>query len=566
MPQSSLHSQLHRLDGASYKAYQDLKGSHEFPDFTLSFDRIQGDPFAAPSQCRVQIPQSVAQFPVALFNNAVKSIALRDYLIRQFDRACQALQHKRGSGSSGLIRIVQPSQIILDRSAVLIDEQYLEVRFVVGLPAFGRRIAGQQAIELLCEDLPRIVDRALIYPHLNADNLQTHLHTAEDAHALREQLAEHQLVAFLAEGSILPRRSGIDDRPLLDRPIALQVPDSLKIELPVPHRGSIVGLGIPQGITLLVGGGYHGKSTLLRAIERGIYNHIPGDGREFVVTRPNAVKIRAEDGRSVHQVDISPFINHLLRGQSTRQFCTPNASGSTSQAANVIEAIAAGSDLLLLDEDTCATNFMIRDRRMQALIAKDREPITPFLDRVRQLYTEHGISTILVMGGCGDYLDVADTVIALHDFYPQDVTPQARAIAQTYPSDRQPEGGKTFGSKPDRLLPADFLRQTGLHAQAKLKVRDRQTLSLDRQTIDLSGLEHLIEPAQLQAIALALTQLASHDTDRSHLHDRLTHLMDQLEKQSWHALSRFPRGDLAQFRHLELAAVLNRLRPCDFDR
>ena len=158
---------------------------------------------------------------------------------------------------------------------------------------------------------------------------------------------------------------------------------------------SSLAQGFPQGITLIVGGGFHGKSTLLNALEAGVYNHKPNDGRELVITDPDVVKIRAEDGRSVSGVDISPFINNLPFGQETTQFSTENASGSTSQAANIMEALECEELLrMLVDEDTAATNFMIRDQRMQQLIAKDKEPITPFIDRVRQLYNEHNVSTI----------------------------------------------------------------------------------------------------------------------------------------------------------------------------
>jgi predicted ABC-class ATPase len=557
--QSDLRQILRQIDQQSYRAYKDLQRSYEFPGFTLLIDRIQGDPFASPSQMRVRIPQSRAEFPRHLYDNASREIALRDYLTRQFDRESHTARQQRGSGSSGLIAIAQPQQTILERTSAFINDEWVEVRFVVGLPAFGRRVAGIQAIAMLCEDLPELVQRALHYRALDAKQVQRHVETAEDADWLRQQLAERGLVAFIADGAILPRRSGVDDRPLRDNSIPFQSAESLRVEFDCPNRRRVTGMGIPAGVTLIVGGGYHGKSTLLRAIEVGVYNHIPGDGRERVVTNPAAVKIRAEDGRSVAGVDISPFINHLPLGQSTTQFSTENASGSTSQAASIVEALEAGAKVLLVDEDTSATNFMIRDRRMQALIAKDKEPITPFIDKIRQLYTDYSISTILVMGGSGDYFDVADTVIAMQDFQPQDVTAQARAIAQQYATERTPEGGQQFGTLTPRHLtvpPSD--RE---EFSVKRKVRALDTILLGKEEIDLSAVEQIVDTAQLRAIAATLVCLQQHYLDgKLTLPEILDAAMTDIERGGFDPLAFCPPGDFAHFRRFELAAALNRWR------
>ncbi|MBW4473726.1 MAG: ABC-ATPase domain-containing protein [Stenomitos rutilans HA7619-LM2] len=555
--QASLHLLLHRLDQQNYKAYKDLRGSYEFADFTLLLDRIQGDPFASPSQCRVRIPQTIASFSKDLYRNPSRAIALRDYITRQFDQAAQSMRQHRGNGSSGLIAIAQPKQTILERTAAFIDDAWLEIRFVVGLPAFGRRVAGLQAAELLCDDLPQLIDRVL-YRALNAGAIQRHVEVAEDAAWLQQQLVDQSLVAFVADGAILPRRSGVDDRPLLDG-IPFQSPASLRVEFTCPNRGVITGMGIPAGVTLIVGGGYHGKSTLLRAIELGVYTHIPDDGREFVLTESAAVKVRAEDGRSVAGVNLSPFINHLPLGRSTTPFSTQNASGSTSQAASIIEALEAGTKLLLIDEDTAATNFMIRDRRMQALIAKDREPITPFIDKVRQLYTEYGVSTILVMGGSGDYFDVADTVIAMQDFQPQEMTAQAQAIAQQYTTDRAPEGGTQFGTLTPRFLSVQS--STNNDRPPKRKVRDLDTIVLGHDEIDLSAVEQIAETGQLRAIAATLLYLQQHYLGGNRpLTEVLDYAMADIVAGGFDDLTGFPNGDFAHFRRFELAAAINRWR------
>ncbi|MEG5018665.1 MULTISPECIES: ABC-ATPase domain-containing protein [unclassified Microcoleus] len=573
----SLQRHLLQLDNRGYKAYKDIQGSYEFSEFTLIIDYVQGDPFASPSKFRVIVPPNIAQIPRELFNSRSREIALRDYLTRQFDKAAYSISSKRGTGKSGMIAVTRFGQEVLERTSAFIissarsdigDLGGVELRFAVGLPAGGRSILGRQAAEMLCEDIPQIVSNSLKYANLNAAECRRHVETVEDADWLRQQLAENGLVAFVADGSILPRRSGVDNSPLLNNAVAFQSPPSLKVEFNCPNRGLISGMGIPAGITLIVGGGYHGKSTLLRAIELGVYNRIPGDGREFVVTNPAAVKIRAEDGRSVAGVDISPFINHLPQGRDTAQFYTENASGSTSQAANIIEALelvaSCQEDLvpvLLVDEDTAATNFMIRDRRMQELIAKDKEPITPFIDKVRQLYADYGVSTILVMGGSGDYFDVADTVIAMENFQAHDVTEKAKEIAINYSISRAAEGGENFGEITQRVpIPASLDPSRG-RRNVRVKVRDVDELAFGTEEIDLGAVEQIVDSGQLRAIAAAMVYAKQQYMDgKRTLSEIIDLVMADIEAQGMDILSPFPEGDFAMFRRFELAAAINRLR------
>lgn len=560
----TLYQRLLHLDRRNYKAYREIQGQYDFPHFTLAIDHVQGDPFAAPSRLRIFVPQSQARFPASLYHTQSRRVALCDYLTRQFHRQTQQLSGKRGSGKSGLIAITDPGQQVLERSAVWIDDRHVEVRFVVGLPAQGRTILGQQAVELF-KHLPDLVERSLRFACLHQDAIRQQVETVEDADWLRSQLADRGLVAFIPDGAMLPRQSGVDDRPLAAG-LPFQSPDSLRVSFDRPNQGQITGMGIPKGVTLIVGGGYHGKSTLLRAITTGVYNHIPGDGREQVVTDANAVKIRAEDGRSVVGVNISPFINHLPQGRSTICFSTENASGSTSQAATIMEALELGATTLLVDEDTSATNFMIRDQRMQALIAKEQEPITPFIDKIRQLYEDYDVSIILVMGGSGDYFDVADTVIAMTEFEPEEVTAQAKQIAQRYATQRITEGGTQFGTVTPRIpLPTcRDARQTEAAPRSrppKLKVRDVDELVVGQTTIDLSAVEQIVDVSQLRAIGAAISYLQQHYLDGQRcLADSIECVMADLGAGSLDILTPYPQGDLANFRPHELAAALNRLR------
>ena len=560
----TLRQLLYDLDNRGYKAYKDIRGRYDFSQFTLSIDRVQGDPFAAPSNLRVFISHEGAGFPRSAFRNSVRSLAFCDYLTRQFSRAAMEASEHRGSGNSGKIQMVRVGQEVLWRTAMSISEQGIEARFTVGLPARGRRILGDAAAGLLCEDIPRIVKSSLIYQNWSGETiagLQKQLETVEDGEALRSQLRDLGLVAFVADGAILPRRSGVDKRGLHRDGIPFRAPESLRVTLDTSNSGKMTGMGIPAGVTLIVGGGYHGKSTLLRAIELGVYAHVPGDGREYVVSDRAAVKVRAEDGRGVTGVDISPFISDLPQGLDTTKFSTTNASGSTSQAANMMEALEVGARLLLVDEDTSATNFTIRDRRMQALIAKESEPITPLIDKVRQLYTDYGVSTLLVMGGSGDYFEVADTVIAMNRFVPEEVTQQAREIAEKYPTERQIEGGDHFGQISARVPLAASLDPSRGRKSVQVKVRDTNEIVFGEEAIDLACVEQLVETGQVKAIAEAMVYAKEYYLDgRRSLAEALAEVIADVDIDGLDVLTRFPEGNLVEFRIFELAAALNRLR------
>ncbi|RME60903.1 MAG: ATPase [Caldilineae bacterium] len=558
-----LRATLRRIDGRGYKAYKDIRGTYTFPRFVLAIDYVQGDPFAAPSRVRAIVPPRIARLDPELYAKPSRAVGVACFLARAFARAAHRLSQRRGTGKSGEIRIEAPGQEVLPNTAVQVHpDGTVEARFTVGLPAAGRRVLGREAEELLIEDIPALVEASLLAASHTPEQLWLHAATNEDADALRAELGKRKLVAFVADGAILPRRSGVDDRPLQEGTvIPFTSPESLRVTISLPHAGLVSGMGVPAGVTLIVGGGYHGKSTLLRAIERGVYNHRPGDGRERVVSAGGLVKIRAEDGRAVTGVDISPFIQDLPLGQSTVDFSTQNASGSTSQAAAIMEALEAGATGLLIDEDTAATNFMIRDARMQALVPKAREPITPFIDRVRQLWEEHGVSSILVIGGSGDYLDVADTVIALDAFRPLDVTERARAVAAAHPTGRVAEGGDRFTARLQRRPRPESLDPSKGRREVNIKTRGLQTIQFGTDTIDLSAVEQLVAWPQTRAIGEALYYARQRYMDgRRTVAEILDRVMADLEREGLDVLDPRRMGDFALFRRYELAAALNRLR------
>ena len=561
-----LEKELGRIDGRGYKAYKDIAGAYDFGRYQLFVDHVQGDPFAAPSKLRIRIDWKEAGFPDWSIQSDSRRTAFRDYLTREFSKAAYRLSKgRRGSGKGGRISIDTPGQEVLDRTSVmLIDtrkERGIEVRFFLGLPAFGRKIAGREAKIMFFKELPNIVDHALYFDEGELSALKVHVEVNEDADALRALLDEHNLVAFVAEGAVLPRRSGIDDRPMeQDQAVPFSSPESLRMTLTLPNRGEITGMGFPKGVTLIVGGGYHGKSTLLKAIERGIYNHIPGDGREFVLSSDTSFKVRAEDGRSIEKTTITPFISNLPGGRDTEAFSSKDASGSTSQAANIIEALEAGARVLLVDEDTSATNFMIRDHRMQELISPEREPITPFIDKVQQLAAEWNISTILVIGGSGDYFDVADRVIAMNEYIPEDVTHRARAIAEKYKAERKQEGGVSFGPFRHRAPIPESLDPSKGKRDKKLTSHGVRELEFGSNSIDLSLVEQLLDQSQTRTIGEVLLRIRTLADGRRTVQEILEEIYSKRGEDFFHELSPRVPGDLAYVRGIEVACALNRHR------
>jgi len=557
---AALRQLLLGLDGAPYPAYKEIKRAWEFPDFTLLVDHVQGDPFADPSRVRARVPLGQAGFPPHCWTAASRTLGVRSLLARRFAAEARRASRPQGTGKGGLLLLDAPGQEVLETTAVLADADALEARFAAGLPARGRRILGRAAAELLCDRVPEVVGRSLLHASLDPAAVRRAADANEDAQALRAQLAERGMVAFMADGAVLPRRSGVDPRPLEAGVVPFRSPESLRVTVSLPHAGPVSGLGVPRGVTLIVGGGFHGKSTLLRALELGVYDHRPGDGRELVVTDAAAVKIRAEDGRAVAGVDISPFIGDLPGGAETRRFTTQEASGSTSQAANIVEALEAGARVLLVDEDTSATNFMIRDHRMQELVAKDREPITPFVDKVRQLWEELGVSTVLVMGGSGDYFEAADTVIALEAYHPRDVTAEAKTIAARYRAERRPEGGERFGAPSRRAPLGTSLDPSRGRREESVKAHGRDTLLFGTEEVDLSAVEQLVHPGQLRALGAALLGVRRLADGRRTVAEILDRVEEEVAAGGLDRLVDRPLGTLCAFRRFELAAALNRIR------
>jgi predicted ABC-class ATPase len=554
-----LGATLDRIDRKGYGAYRDLSGTHDLGHFVLFMDRVQRDPFAPPSLIRIRT--KVNPFDPTLFGNSVRRVAFEDFLTRSVEREIRrVVRGNRGSGGSGRVEIQRASQVVLPRTSMVVEPGYVEARMAVGLPARGRSVDASAARTVLLEELPEVVRRGLDpAPEggVDVERAKLHVESVEDADHLRGLLPGLGLVAFVADGAVLPRESGASDRPLREGAVPFGSPEEHRVEVELPNKGVVSGMGVAEGVTLVVGGGFHGKSTLLSALSWGVYDHVPGDGRELVVTRGDAVKVRAEDGRSVSGVDISAMIGDLPGGRSTKVFSTPNASGSTSQAANIAEAIEVGTSLLLVDEDTSATNFMIRDERMRELVR--REPISPFIDLVRPLHRSLGVSTVVVVGGVGDYLDVADRVILLEDYAPSDATPRSREVTKRFPL-RAPLTQRAVRPPRERAIDTSSINlRRGKRQTAR--GRGLHTIELGRERVDLSYLEQLAEAGQTEAVARIIREWATAGEVRG-VGELVREALASVSEKGLDSLGNYRGhpGEMSLPRAQEVAAATNRVR------
>ncbi len=577
---NELRTLLRSIDHKSYPAYKSLAGAYHFGSFILSIDHVQGDPFASPSSLHVEIAHKDAGFPGACYARDCSRIALQDFLTRKLSSLFEDFNFKaKGSGKSGLMSVTRCGQEVLERSACQITDTRIIARFHIGFPAFGRTINAGELEKILFDFLPRCVESCFFYRRLDAKKVENAVFLAEDQAAVREILNREGLAAFVANGSILPRKSGVSDLPLKDS-IPFTSPASMERTFTLPHKGEIKGMAVPKGITLIVGGGYHGKSTLLEALQMGVYNHIAGDGREFVITDDTAVKLRAEDGRSIRNVDISLFINDLPNKKDTTSFGTPDASGSTSQAAGVIEGVEAGARLFLIDEDTSATNFMVRDDFMQQVISRKKEPITPFLERARDLYEKAGVSTILVAGSSGAFFYIADKILQMDCYRPVDITDHVKSLCKDHaapriqapdfavpdfarllpPANRSARGSDRrggYGGRGGRGGSDDSRRE-----HMKVKTFGKDSFSLDKETVDMRYVEQLADSEQTNALAHLLRYGLEQVIDgKKTVRQTVQVLFDILNKQGWEPFcsSYVPCG-LAKPRKQEIFACINRFR------
>lgn len=556
----NLRTMLKQIDRKGYPAYKSLAGRYDFGEFVLSIDHVQGDPFASPSDISIYVPQRVALFEKEWYRTRAREIALEDHILRRFYQKVSKYSFlAKGSGKSGAIYVSRPGQEILERSACAIESSTgnLALHLKVGFPANGRTIHAGELEKILFDYLPDCVEQALKAKAYRTEELEEVMLLTDRQEYIRREMKQQGIVAFVADGSILPRESGVSELPMKSAK-PFYSPKHLCVQFVCPDKEVISGMAIRKGITLIAGGGYHGKSTLLKAIERGVYSHIKGDGREYVLTEESAVKLRSEDGRSIQGVDISNFIKDLPNKKDTTSFVTEDASGSTSQAANVMEAIEAGSRLFLIDEDTSATNFMIRDELMQMVIDSESEPITPYIDRMEQLYQELGISTILVAGSCGAYFHKADTILQMKEYEPFDITEFAKEKAESFKSRESDKKPLTIPVFQRKVSSAQRFRD-----RIKVKTMGLDSISIDKEIIDVRYLEQIANEEQLQALGVFFKYLLQYEMDgKKDMRQLVEGLYDTLETEGMKSVyggNYLPMG-LCMPRKQEMYACINRYR------
>ncbi|MCD6410124.1 MAG: ABC-ATPase domain-containing protein [Candidatus Verstraetearchaeota archaeon] len=534
---------LSRLDGRGYKGYKFLQGkSFRVKFFTLTFTRIQEDPFAPPSMVEVLLKAEEHGFP-RKFLEREAATPFSDFLARQLYEECKRHRRKMGTGNGGFLGVPKPSPCILQRSCVETCNGNIVARIYVGLPARGRRILGKAAGILLLETLPKVVEASLTRRHVDMASLERHVELFLDQEFLRGELKKRGLVAFIADGSILPRESSYSVRPMATAK-PFRSPPSLSVVFRLPSGRIIAGMGVPEGVTVITGGGYHGKTTLLRAIQEGVYNHVEGDGREFVVTRRSAVKIRSEDGRIVRCVDISPFISELPSKVDTSTFTTEEASGTTSAAAWLCEALELGAEVILIDEDTIATNFLTQDDKMRILIKK--EPVKPLSSLLREIYERLGVSFIIAAGSSSELLAAADTIILMEEYTPRDITEQAKQLV------RKKVTGWLFSPPAARRL-------WKLPSIERVKIRNKMLVINRTVNLDLSSLEQLVEEQQLKTIAAALKWISS-SCEGLTLKEVAERIDDALSEGFGKLFRRVVPPDCSYVRGFEVVFALNHLR------
>lgn len=532
-----LKSLIQNIGEKTPKFYKSIEGSYLFNSFILFIDYVHEKPNDPTGLFRIKIDQENAQFPKNTFSNRRREIALRDFLSRTFYHAVTEFS------SDEFISFEYPGQEIIERTSVFVDSSFVEVRFNVTLRSDQGTPGSDDLEDFLFVQLPQIVDSSLIFGHIDKEALYKHIETSEDADFLRNELENLRLIAFIAEDSMLPRFPENSQLPL-NESIPFRSPYNLKMDVELPNKGQISGMGIPRGITYITGDKHQGKSSLLNAIQMGIYNHIPGDGREFVVSNPNSVKVRSEEGRSVNNVDISAFLPAL---EDANSYSTDFADNITSEAANIIESIEIGADVLLLDEDTSAPGFLFNNQEKFDIHSQEGVSLIPYLNKVKSLFREYMISTILVTEDPKGSYQAADFVIRMKDKKAHDITSEVQEGEES-----ESNGG--FGFIHERI--PFFEHDTNMKNSDTGSLENIACLPEDYMNL----VEQIVSVSQLKSIEKAVEYSMKYMDGKRTLRQVTSLLMLDIGRAGLDILGSNLSGSFTEFRKIELVSVLNRLK------
>ena len=535
---------LKGIDGKRFSTYKRLKGIViDYRVAKARFTKVQPDPHAPPSIIEVVISKSSHGFPKELLTEP-KSVPLTDYLARALYVVLRRLRRKCGTGYSCYLGIPKPGPWILKRSCVEVCGDDLILRWFIGLPARGRRVLGREARNLLLNDVPKVIN-SITSLKKEISKIERHVNNYLDQEFVRSWLCKNGYVAFIVDGSVLPRESSISERPMPNA-VPFKSPKSLRVTIRLPSGKSVSGMAIPKGFTVITGGGYHGKTTLLESIQEGIYNHIEGDGRELVVSRGYTILVKAEDGRLVHHVDISTFISKLPSGDDTRDFTTLDASGSTSMAASINEAIELGAEVLLIDEDTSATNLLFKDEVMYGIIRE--EPIRPLSRQVRDLIKKTGTSVIAVVSASPSLLRYADHVVLMENYIPQDITEKVKEVLK--------------GLDQEEYSPPRVRVFKGIKGLKKVRAKGFKIVTeyTDGTTfeLDLTNNPRIVEVGQVKFIAITIRELSRLVKKPLRTNELMKYLNKVIKKEGFNIETPTP-PDLTWVDAFDVLWVLNRL-------
>lgn len=559
----ALYQKIRTLNGKNYGLYKSLaEKPWDFGDFSLEFLHVQGDPFAPASRVMIKASLQMLGYSSEWGSSFERRLALSDFLLRRMSAVVKERYPDRDAAVS--FDVAGPEMLV--RNSLWIDNGELRACLQVKLPGEGRKIQSESAAEILTMVLPDLVSASLYNDGSRCEGgvkpeLMAHYNVLAERKVILEELDKCSLCAFVPDGAVLPRASGISQEPL-EGAIPFTSPAELAVTLNVNGR-DIRGMGIPKGITVITGGAFHGKSTLLQALTCAVYPHIPGDGREGIVIDESALRVGVEDGRSVRGTDLSQFVRDLPGGVSTKEFSTASASGSTSEAANLLEAMEAGSSTFLIDEDSSAVNFLIRDIRVRKLLGDDREPLIPLTDRIRDI-ASNGRSFILVAGACGDYLELADHIIVMANYKAEYASLDHKLSAPELPPFKAPVS-RTFADyiKP---LQSSVRPTSAVERQVKVKLSGDYFIQIGFLVSDTSRLVTIFDRQQRLGagfILLNLVQNAISNGDSVQdlsIVDSIRGICEKIMNVGFRNLPQGLSREMSLPRPVDIACVLFRLR------
>ena len=554
---------LQRIDGKSVEEYAQLIGDFDFSRYVLKISSVhrEGAGLGQHTLFVLRVPQIIGGFPAHLFNTPVRRVALEDYLTRKVAAQMEALaRHDNHGVSRRRLFVACPGQKILPRSSLVVTEEYIEARVYVELPEKNGLVAGAEAQQIFFEDLPAIVNNSLIYCNLSEAEVNGFVNQMEDADHIRRILATRGWVGFVGEGAML-KRAECSDAPDYSQWLGIAISDECAVNLEVPNAGSVRGVGIPAGITVILGDAASGRVDLMRALADGIYNHIPGDGREMVVTVPDAVYVSAEPGRSVQRVDIRPFVRLGRDASAAADYSCTSADGLVSEAAGFVEALEAGARALLLDESDSSSEFLALSAAAAAVLPQITDSVVPLSVRARAIADELGVS--LVIGGisaAAQFVPVADAVFRIDGHHISDITSAAKAAFRETPIKAPPADLPALVDRIRRVIPSSIDPSLG-RFDASIEAPSVHSLKFGRYTVDLSGCRQLADVYQTLTIGRVLYYAKLRYMDEPRPVREILDLIDRdLSTEGLESLTRDLRGDLARPRRYEIAAALNRLR------